>query len=210
MILLLVVGLTAGITFWWLTHGPKYKPVVLEEKEQVVLEKKMEVITRVADGPVEPIKLTGATTLDPVEEKAAEVEEKIDRTIIITERELNSIFHEQSELGDSFRVTLGKNSITVKMSHQMADDAIIFPGKNMRGKLGIYLAREDGELVLRVHEVNIAGIPVPGPWLEGLGIDKDVNLLEDFFGDAETTSKFSEGIKEFRVERGQILIELAE
>jgi hypothetical protein len=156
------------------------------------------------------LRIPPVVATDPAVDKPVVDPEDVDRTIVITQRELNSLFHEESELGEQFKILLVRDGIDVKMSLQLPEDSVIMPGKNIRGKIGLYIALEKNTFVVRVESITLGGIPVPSAWLEAAGLDKGTNIIEEFFGSAEMAETFAAGIEKFDIKDGRILLRLAE
>lgn len=226
---LLIICVTVVATWWWITRKEKFDPVVLSEPEKVLLETKLDTVNLMtadggqsthSTGAADAQSRQGVVALPPgvatgsgVGEMVMDPEE-VRRTIIITQRELNGLFHEKYQEGDQFKILLVRDGIEIKMSLQLPEDSAIMPGKNIRGKIRLYMAFDDEELVIKVDGVSLGAVPVPNAWLEvigeAVGVDKDANLVEAFLGSPEMSEKFSEGIEKFEIKDGQLLLKLAE
>ena len=210
--LLLVIGISIGVTYWLVTRKERFEPVVLTPSEQQVFDQKLsalDLVSEGAEGRVAIPPLEDAPVVD-AEPAAVKLEDVIDdRTLILTQRELNSWLHAESERGDEFKVLLVRDGIEVRMSVQMEEDAIIMKGKNIRGKIRMHIAMEGDDFVVQVKKVTVGGIALPKAWLEGLGVSEGTNLIGEFYS-PEFAEKFSEGIEEFRIEDGKMILRLAE
>lgn len=222
VVLTLLIGI--GVYYWYFFHG-RISPTELSQKEQVVLSEKLEAVT---GQPVEihpdgyeaagrPSVITtggsgAAAVAAPVEIEEPEVDVFVDdnRTLILTEREINGFLHHNTPYAEKVKIDLGSDTVTAKIIVDFPEDTPMVGGRRLRvhTTLALYLDA-DGEFAIELRDVTAGGISIPNAWLGDL---KNKNLTE--FGDNSEGSaileKISAGIADFEVEPDQIRIRLNE
>jgi len=182
-VLILVVG---GL--WWWSNRP-IRPVELSTQEKTVVEKKIQAIQHPA-----------APVAEVPEERAYEPGSK---EIILTERELNGLLHQNTTLGDKLRFELASNAIHARVEFNLDPDLPFLGGRRLKARAR-FLAGEtiaNPEFVL--DDLTLWGVSLPNDWLGGL---KGKNLLGETLG----THGGISGIEEFKIERGRLIIRLAD
>ncbi len=182
----MVVALLAAVGVWW-WHNRPIKPVVLSPGEKQVVERKVEAITRPEDTRPE----------DPAYEKGS-------REIILTERELNGLLNENTDLGSSLKFELASNAIHARLEMDLDKGLPLVGGKRLKARSRFIVGGEPGRPSLAVDDVTVWGISLPNDWLGGL---KGQDLLGKVLGGGEGRIA---GVEEFRVEAGKLVIRLAE
>ncbi|HOW96388.1 MAG TPA: arginine N-succinyltransferase [Kiritimatiellia bacterium] len=197
LIVLAAVVLTVAISFlvFRAIYFPSaFRPVTLNAREEQALEAKLERLdftaTNAAAAALEP---------EPYSEEGAE------RTIRITEKELNALLAKNTDLADKLAIDLSENLVSAKLLIPLDEDFPVFGGRTLRVKAGlkIRLSGEKPEVVFQ--GLSVMGIPLPAAWLGGM---KDVNLLDEAGGDQDFWKTFAAGIEDLRVEDGRIAIRL--
>jgi hypothetical protein len=229
VVLTLLIGV--GVYYWYFFHG-RISPTELSQKEQVVLGEKLEAVTGQpveihpdgyeAAGRPSVIASTrgpgasggsGAVAVAaPVEIEEAELDVFVDdnRTLILTEREINGFLHHNTPYAEKVKIDLGKDTITAKIIVDFPEDTPMVGGRRLRvhTTMAMYLD-VNGELAIELRDVSAGGISIPNAWLGDL---KNKNLTD--FGDNSEGSaileKISAGIADFEVEPDQIRIRLNE
>lgn len=187
LVLLAVVAVTAATTAWWVRkqiYAKPFTPTELTSQEQKVLDAKIE------------------TLKQPEEEQPPD-----DKTITITEKEINALLAHNTDLGDKAYVELGHNTIGARCNIPVEEDAPFLGGKTIRAKLRLRVQFEDAKLVVRVADVTLAGLSLPNAWLGGV---KNVDLVEEYFAGDEVLSAFVQGIEALEVMPGKLRLVLAE
>ena len=177
--LLLIVLLAVGGYFW---YNRPIKPVELSNKESQALEQK---IDRMETAPGEPDYEAGS------------------KEIIITERELNGLLNENTDLGDKLTFTLATDEVHARLETDLDEDLPVVGGKKLKAKARFLVKTTDGQPSLILEDLTVWGVSLPNDWLGGM---KGKDLLSEIFGSGGSLS----GIKEIRVERGQLVIRLAD
>ena len=229
VMLTLLIGV--GVYYWYFFHG-RIAPTELSQKEQVVLGGKLEAVTgqpveihpdgyeaagrpSIIVGTGGPVATGGSgavAAVTPVEIEEPDVDVFVDdnRTLILTEREINGFLHHNTDYGEKVKIDLGKDTVTAKIIVDFPEDTPMVGGRRLRvhTTMALYLDA-NGELAIELRDVTAGGISIPNAWLGEL---KNKNLTD--FGDNSEGSaileKISAGIADFEVEPDQIRIRLNE
>lgn len=211
LVLALVVVLTVSITLWWIQRP--IVPVVLDAPEQVVLDAKIDRLAAPAkDTPAIPATQPAAppTITDDSGQPPVRMDPPYqpgDRTLRITERELNALLNQNTDLGQSVRLELGQDAINAYMAIPLPEDFPIGGGKTFRAKARFKVSIGQGQPPMAVIEdVSVLGLSLPKAWLGDL---KGQNLLGDTMVDRQG-NPLANGIKTLRVEPGQLVLEVEE
>ncbi len=184
---------------YWLFPSP-FKPVVLSEKEEIRLERK---INRIEKTGKEEKDFSANPTLKP----EAYSEKGAKREIHFTEREINALIAKNTDLAKKVAIDLSENLVSAKVLLPVDPDFPILGGKTLRFKAGLELAYKNGHPVVKIKGVSIMGIPVPSAWLGGL---KNVDLVKKYGDKKGFWKAFSNGVKSITVKDGEIFIQLKE
>ena len=178
-LLLVSVGAAA---YWW--HNRPITPTVLDAQEQKVLDQKIEVVQKPSYQPG-------------------------DKTISLTEREVNALFHHNTGLGDKVKFELAHHAIHARIRTELDPDLPLVGGKTLKAKARFLLKDSKNHPAIILDDVTVWGISLPNAWLAEL---KGQNLISDLGldGSHQSESQFAAGIKDIRVNKGEITIELAE
>jgi hypothetical protein len=170
-----ILILALGGLWWW--HNRPIRPVVLTSEEKAVVEAKVEALQK----PAEP------------------VYEKGSKDIILTERELNGLLNQNSNLGETLRFELVTNAIHARLETDLDPDLPIFGGKRLKARARFLVGGAPGKSALVLDDLTVWGISLPNDWLCGL---KGQDLLGEALGGGIG------GVEEFKVERGRLFIRL--
>lgn len=198
LFVLAAVALTAIISFFVFraVYFPSaFKPVTLNAREEQALAAKLDRLDFTATN------AAAALEPEPYSEEGAE------RTIRLTEKELNALLAKNTDLADKLAIDLSENLVSAKLLIPLDEDFPVFGGRTLRVRAGlkVRLSGEKPEVVFQ--GLSIMGIPLPAAWLGGM---KDVNLLDETGGEQGFWKTFAAGIEDFRVEDGRIAIKLRE
>jgi hypothetical protein len=182
-LLALVLG---GI--WWWSNRP-IQPVVLSAPEKAAVQAKVEAIQQ----PTE----SGAS-VEPKYEKGG-------KEIIITERELNGLLNERTSLGQTVSFELVTDAIHARVETDLNRDLPVVGGKRLKARARFLVSSEPGKASFVLDDVTVWGVSLPNDWLAGI---KGRDLLGEILGGGKTGS--IAGIKELKVQPGQLIIRLAE
>lgn len=174
------LALVAGGVWWW--QNRPIQPVKLSAEEKAVVEAKVEAIQD-TDGPVYV---------------------KGSKEIILTERELNGLLNENTNLGKSLRFELARDAIHARVETDLDPDLPIVGGKRLKARARFLISEDHDKPAFTLDDVTVWGVSLPNDWLGGL---KGIDLLKDTLGVKRGTIA---GIEEFKAEPGRLIIRLAE
>lgn len=177
----LLATIGAGAAFFW--HNRAIQAVVLTPPEKVELAKKLEA----------------------VEESRQEPRyERGQKTITLTERELNGLLNENTALGDQLKIELANNAVHARLSADIPQDSPFLAGQKLKGRARFYIEDKAGRPTLMLDDVTIWGISLPNAWLGNI---KGQDLLGSIL---PTNLSTGGGLKSFQVKNNSLVIELAE
>ena len=185
LIVVAVLALVLGGLWWW--HNRPIRPVQLSPQEKAVVEQKVEAIQKPAEPPAD----------EPVYEKGS-------KEIILTERELNGLLHQNTTLGEKLKFELVSNAIHARVEFDLDPDLPLLGGKRLKARARFLVGDMAGKPEFVLDDLTVWGVSLPSDWLGGL---KGQNLLGEALG--SHGSGFS-GVEEFKVERGKLILRLAE
>jgi hypothetical protein len=215
--LLLLIVATVAVTIWWIQRP--IKPVVLSPREKVEVDQKMQRLQQgsVAAAPVAPESKSGNTTNSgrqpapswPGHEIQSELPQRFympgGKVLQLTEREINGLLNQNTDLGKSVRLEFDQDAINAYLAVRIPQDFPIGGGKmfRARGRFRVSLGN-GGKPYAILEDVTVFGVSLPKAWLGGI---KGENLL----GEAMTGNDQApvlKGIKSLRVEPGVLILEL--
>ncbi|MDP0492480.1 MAG: hypothetical protein Q7Q71_15645 [Verrucomicrobiota bacterium JB023] len=185
--LFILAVIAVGAIFWWLNRP--IKATVLAEPEKAVLEEKLARLE-------EP---EGATPSEP----GTPDYQPGEKLIVLTERELNGLLHDNTGMGDQLKLELAKDAVHARISADIPEDFPIMSGKKLKGKARFLVKDTSGNPALILEDLTIWGISLPNAWLGDL---KGKNLLGELLG--KSPSGGIAGIRNLVVEQDELRIEL--
>lgn len=200
----LAIFATALAIKLFLFPGP-FKPVVLSEKEERLLEKKLAVFEGYTEPPVEGKNDKHAPDGSLQPEKYSE--EGALREIRFSERELNAMVAKNTDLAEKLAIDLSPDLISVKFLIPLDPDFPMLGGQTLKLKAGAELAYRGGRPVVKLRGVSVMGVPVPNAWLGGI---KNIDLVQEFGADPGFWQNFAEGVEGISVGEGSLRIRLKE
>ncbi|MBN1905116.1 MAG: arginine N-succinyltransferase [Deltaproteobacteria bacterium] len=209
---LIIVGvvIVTSIVTVWLTmmflFPKEFRPVNLSEREEKVLEEKISRLdtTGISDrAGREDSKMKPEKPVKP--EKYSE--EGANREIRFTEREINGLIANNTNLATRLAIDLSDDLASAKLLIPMEPDFPILGGKTLKVTAGLALKYANGKPVIALRGVSLMGVPVPNAWLGNI---KNVDLVKEFGNEAGFWKSFSDGIEDIRVEDGKITVKLRE
>lgn len=216
-LLVLVVLITVGATFFILKaylFPSEFKPVTLNPEEEKVLASKLKGLG--PDGREAQSQRDNSTdrtsassrheSMPPLDPEPYS-EKGLKREVALTERELNALLAENTELGNRLAIDLSDDLISAKLLLPVDEDFPIFGGKVLRLRSGMTFSYKNGKPVVILKGVTVMGVPVPNAWLGGI---KNIDLVEKFGGETGFWKTFSDGVESVRVEEGLLKINLKE
>ena len=210
-----VLGIVAGVilvtiiaTVWivktWLFPS-EFKPVSLSQKEEQVLEQKIERLEGLSG-----IEMSGAPEDYDAEgalQPEAYTEDSSRREIRFSEKELNALVARNTNLASRLAIDLSANLASAKLLIPLDEDFPVMGGKTVKVATGLELAFDGARPVVVLKGVSIMGVPVPNAWLGNL---KNVDLVQQFGGSGGFWKSFSDGVEFVQVEDGELYIKLKE
>lgn len=206
--IILVVVILLGA--WWIKsnlYASPFHPTKLDEKEQQVLDEKLDRLERgiQEDAPSsrESTTTSNGARLEPEPYR----EDPARRRITISERELNSLIAKDEETARRVAVDLSDGMISVKLLIPVDEEFPLLGGKTLRLNCGITLDYEAGKPVVALRGVSIGGVPIPNAWLGNI---KHIDLVQEFGGRGGFWDTFSEGVEDLKVSDGSLFVKLKE
>ena len=204
MMLTMVCGLLL-IKFW--LFPPPFAPVVLSPDEEKRLERKLERFDdggrRPAPAPGRPEALIGPDDLKP--EAYSEV--GASREIRLSEREINGLIAQNTDLAQRMAVDFSQDLVSVKLLIPVDPDFPIMGGKVLKVRAGAEMAFRQGRPVVILRGISVMGVPLPNAWLGGV---KNIDLIEVFGSDPGFWKSFADGVDTIEVRDGSLRIVLRE
>lgn len=204
-VVVIVSMVTAALTVWAIgayVFPKEFKPVHLSQKEQHVLDTKLERINIITKS--KPEKKQGAKeTLKP--ERYSE--EGATREVSFSEREVNALIANNTDLASKLAIDLDKDLASARLLLPLDPDLPIAGGKTLKAAAGLELRYADGKPVVVLKGVSLWGVPVPNAWLGNL---KNIDLVKEFGQDEGFWRAFSEGIDHISIENDKVTVKFKE
>ena len=210
-LMLITVLITVAVTVWVLNvylFPKRFEPVELSVAEQQTLQQKLDVFEgwglkkdtlNKADSSGEE----ASGTLQPIPYS----EQGADRSLSLTERELNAILANNTDLAHKVAIDLSDDLVSARLRIPMDPDFPFVGGKTLKARAGMEIRFELQRPVVVLKGVSVMGVPVPNAWLGGI---KNIDLVQQF-GETEGFWKsFSGGIEYVKVVDGALEIQLKE
>ena len=209
LLVVLVAIVASAATVWVITRyvfPREFSPVQLSEREQRVLDEKLERVeaTTLGRPRAAPAETGGAgKPLEP--ERYSEAGAK--REIAFTERELNALLARNTDLAQKLAVDLSEGMASAKLLIPLDPEFPILGGKTLKVSAGLELSYVNQKPVIALTGVSVWGVPIPNAWLGGL---KHVDLVGEFGGQEGFWKSFADGIELIRVSDGELVVKLKE
>jgi hypothetical protein len=202
----MVVGtiLLVVILCWWVVTRyiipTELKQVELTRQEQIELDRKLGYLG-IERQPVDGRANDNRALPEPYTEEGAP------REIELSERELNSLFARDPELGSRIAIDLAPDLVSLNALVPVPEDFPIMPGKMVRVRAGAEFSFDGSRPVLILKGVSIMGVPLPNAWLGNL---KNIDLIADSGNEAGFWRAFADGVEYVQVEDGRLRVTLRE
>lgn len=206
LIVLVTMLLTVGVTLMVVKYyffPSDFKPVQLSVKEEQVLDAKLDRLESM-DPAYQPRR--GSIESGALEPEAYS-EAGADRSIRLSERELNALLAKNTDLARKLAIDLSDNLMSAKLLVPVDEDFPIMGGKILKVRAGVELAYRNEKPIVILKGVSIMGVPIPNAWLGGL---KNIDLVEEFGSGDGFWKAFSDGVQDIRIVEGDLQIELKE
>ena len=198
-IIVITILLTLGIGYWAFTDylfPTSFSPVELSKKEQKQLDKKLDSIRGITTS-------NSQKTLKP----EAYNEEVASREIHFTEKELNAILANNTDLASKLAIDLSDNLASAKLLVTLDPDFPVLGGKTLKVSAGVELLLRKGKPRVALKGVSVWGVPIPNAWLGNM---KNIDLFEEFGESGGFWEVLNDGIESIVVKEGKLQIKLKE
>jgi len=206
MLLAMVIAVMATV---WVIRSyifpSDFKPVALSSKEQQVLTEKLEQFEGFGAATAADLNKAGDDPDAPLEPELYS-EQGSDRNITFTEREVNGLLANNTDLARKLAIDLSEDLVSAKLLVPVDEDFPIFGGQVLKVRAGMELAHRDGKPIVVLRGISIMGVPLPNAWLGGI---KNIDLVREY-GDEGFWKAFDAGVEEVSVEEGRLRIVLKE
>ena len=206
LIVLTAMLVTIGVTLWLVKSylfPSQFTPVALSNREQEALAAKLE---RLDTAP--PVRQSSAgTDAGQALEPQAYSEAGASREVRFSERELNALLANNTDLARKLAFDLSEDLISARVLMPMDPDFPILGGKTLRARAGLEFSFEQERPIVKLRGVSIMGVPLPNAWLGGL---KNIDLVREFGDDQGFWQAFADGLAAVKVEEGNLMIQLKE
>jgi len=129
------------------------------------------------------------------------------RKIKLSEKELNAMLANNTDLAKRLAIDLSENLASAKMLIPMDEDFPILGGKTLRVNAGLGISFTNDKPVVILKGVSIMGVPIPNAWLGNL---KNVDLVQEFGMESGFWKTFAAGVEYVNVQDGMLQIKLKE
>ncbi|MCK5918979.1 MAG: arginine N-succinyltransferase [Cocleimonas sp.] len=209
-IMLLTVIISVAATTWLITvylFPKNFEPVELSDKEETVLESKLRAIgiTGFIAKATKQTKDSEQNSSILTPEKYAEDPKK--RHISLSEKELNALLAENTDLANKLAIDLADDFASAKLIIPLDPDFPLLGGKTLKVSAGVELAYQAERPIVILKGVSVWGVPIPNAWLGNL---KNVDLVKEFGGNEGFWKSFADGIENIQVKEEHLLIKLKE
>lgn len=199
-IVLLTIVATVGVGYWWLSHyvfPENFEPVTLNASEQNSLNSKLNTlgIDTQGDGSGGPLKP------EPYSEEGAS------REVRFSERELNGMLANNTDLAQRLAVDLSDDLLSAVLLVPLEEGFPVLGGRTLRVNAGVELSFANDRPLVKLRGVSLMGVPIPNAWLGNL---KNVDLVNEFGANPGFWQSFAAGVDYIQVEEGRLLVRLKE
>ena len=198
-IVVITMAITLGVGYWAVKtymFPTEFTPVTLNQKEQQRLEQKLE---RFEGRPPS----TKKPSLEP--EPYSEV--GASREIKLSEKELNALLANNTDLASKLAIDLSDNLASAKLLIDMDPEFPVLGGKTVKVTAGMELGVTDGKPKAVLKGVSVWGVPLPNAWLGNM---KNIDLIQEFGQAGGFWQAINEGVEVIEVKEGHLYIKLKE
>lgn len=129
------------------------------------------------------------------------------REINLSEKELNALLANNTDLAKRLAIDLSSDLASAKMLIHMQDDFPVIGGKTLRVNAGLEMSFANDKPIVILKGVSIMGVPIPNAWLGNL---KNVDLVQEFGLESGFWKSFAAGVEYVNVQDGMLQIKLKE
>ena len=198
-IIVITIAVTLAVGYWGVTtwlFPTEFKPVVLNQEQQQTLNQKI----RLLSGSSRP---SQKEAIEP--EAYSEV--GASREVEFSERELNALLAQNTELANKLAIDLSDNLVSARLLVDVDPDFPVLGGKTIKvtGGMELRLVGNKPSAVLR--GISVWGVPLPNAWIGNI---KNVDLVQEFGEAGGFWQILNEGVQKIEVKEGRLLIQLKE
>jgi len=205
-LVLVAILVTVAVCYWVFTRylfPSEFRPVHLSQQEEQVLDAKLQRLDALQTRGTQ----AGSATAGPeVLEPEPYSEAGADRSITLSEREVNALLAKNTDLARKLAIDLSEGLISAKLLVHVDPDFPILGGQVIKVRAGVETAYRNGKPIVILKGVSIMGVPVPNAWLGNL---KNIDLVQEY-GNAGFWKAFADGVDNIEVEDGRIRLVLKE
>jgi len=209
LLVLLTVLVTVIATVWAVKtylFPSEFTPVTLSQKEQQVLEHKLDWLGGFA--PSHPVNHPAKTRQNlPVLKPESYSEKGARREVKFTEKEINALLANNTDLARKVAIDLSDDLVSAKLLIPVDPDFPVLGGKIIRARAGLELAYRNARPVVVLKGISIMGVPLPNAWLGGI---KNVDLIHEFGESKGFWKAFADGVDHIEVDDGKLTVKLRE
>ncbi|MCW8918235.1 MAG: arginine N-succinyltransferase [Gammaproteobacteria bacterium] len=205
-LMLLTVLLSVGLTIWLVTaylFPTEFKPVTLNQSEQQQLERKLQRLDTLQHPPGKRQASDGKTALTP--ERYSE--EGASREIALSERELNALLANNTELASRLAIDLADDLASAKLLVPLDPELPLLGGKTLKLTAGVEMRYAEGRPVIILKGISLWGVPLPNAWLGNM---KNIDLVQEFGSNQGFWQAFADGVEKIEIAEGKLRIRLKE
>ena len=215
LVVLATIIVTAGVT-WWVLRAylfpAEFRPVELSVQEEQVLNAKLEQLdslqTRRTRGTAKMARQRAeAAANQEYLEPEAYSEAGANRSITLSERELNGLLAKNTDLARKLAIDLSEDLLSAKLLVPVDEDFPVLGGRILKVRAGLELAYRDNKPIVILKGVSVMGVPIPNAWLGGM---KNIDLIEYYGAEPGFWKAFADGVDNIRIEDGNITMVLRE
>ncbi len=187
----------------------EFKPVTLNNKEQQVLDEKLQRFERFQTQSDRRASRSRPFTrqTDDVLSPEPYTEESASREIRLSEKELNALLAKNTDLATRLAIDLSDNLASARLLVHLDEEFPLFGGNTVKLTAGAELAYATGKPIVKLRGVSVWGVPIPNAWLGGI---KNVDLIQEFGQEPGFWKAFADGVEAIEVKQGHLLIKLKE
>ncbi|MFZ0612573.1 MAG: hypothetical protein WAM73_10065 [Desulfobacterales bacterium] len=210
-----VAAVTSVLTVWLTARylfPREFQPVTLDAREKAALQAKIERL--------DPALPAGPASREPAAGRAANKrppavplepepysEEEARREVTFTERELNALLANNTDLARKLAIDLSDNLASARLLVPLDPDMPFIGGKTLKVSAGLELRFAAGRPVVALRGVSLWGVPIPNAWLGGI---KNLDLVQEFGGQGGFWQALAAGVEDIRVEQDRLTVKLRE
>ncbi len=215
-IMLVTIVISVGLAFWLIKtqlFPNNFEPTELSTAEETVLQEKLESVGLAEVFSAKPAARNASGLTAEQEKESAALspepysEDPEKRNITLTEKELNALVANNTNLAQRLVIDLSDNMASAKLLVHLDPDFPLLGAKTLKVNAGTELAFRDARPVVVLKGVSVWGVPVPNAWLGGL---KNVDLVNEFGAEQGFWKSFADGIEDIHVSEGKLHIKLQE